>query len=461
MKQPLLIVDDEETIRTLLSMHFQELGYPVTTAETARQGLQSLPREQPCIIICDIKMPVHDGFWLLNQVREATKPQSISPVIFITGHGEKDCAIDAVNKGAFGYLEKPFDMNAIDNFVEQAAMAMETEFRAWQSNEIYTRTNEPTQTRRFLPNEDILKKLAPELETPVLITGESGTGKEVWARALHQLAGYQPETFVAINCAAMPSDLLESELFGHEKGAFTGAHQTKVGLAELAVQGTLFLDEIGDMDIKLQAKILRLLQERTFRRVGGKQEIPFQGRFLAATHKNLPELVLQKQFREDLYYRLSVVQVTLPALRDRADRVDLALSLWASLCQRRRNNRTLTQQERDYIQNHSWPGNIRELSNCLERSLILGTPIVAQSPDLPPTSDNLRLTDKNLEDLIHLLERSQREQNWKNAREELHLAIDKWLIMAAIKYSNNNKSAAAEKLGIDRTTINRILKKSA
>lgn len=448
----ILIVDDEEPIRTLLSTHFLNLGFEVTTVDSATAAAESIGKQEFDVVVSDIKMPKHDGFWLLDKIFTLEAPLCHLPMILITGHGEKDCAIQAVNKGAFGYIEKPFDLEHLDTLIEKAIENFQLSAQRWREREALKRqVQQDTHIPPFIPHRETLQRLAPERETPVLILGPSGSGKEVWAKNLHRQTQKTFDNFVAINCAAMPSELLESEIFGHEKGSFTGAHQAKAGLAELSSEGTLFLDEIGDMDLRLQAKILRFLQERCFRRVGGSREIHFKGRVVAATHRDLGLLSKEQKFREDLFYRLSVVTVSLPSLTERDDRLELAEFLWVQLGKRRGVVRALTMEEKAFITSYPWPGNVRELQNCLERAIIMNEPInaIRARAHLP---GSLSVTEKTQvtsdDDLSTLRRRLLNEAEMK----ALEIALQK---------TNGNKTKAAQLLGIDRTTLNRILKKVA
>jgi DNA-binding NtrC family response regulator len=375
-----LVVDDEATIRELVTGRLSRRGYACESAANGREALGKIAAFAPDVVVTDLRMPELDGFGLIRQLQV--------PSIIITGHGDKEAAIEAVAAGAFAFFEKPFDLDALELATRRAA-----EKRAWlheretllaqlkrltrlQNRELesFDRDVAPAfigEHPRILEIKELLARLARKPHASLLVLGETGTGKEVIARELHRSthgnAG-ERSPFLALNCSALPMDLLESELFGHEKGAFSGAVNTRVGLAEAVREGTLFLDEIGELDLRHQAKILRFVQEREFRRVGGNRTLTFAGRIVTATHRNLLERAKAGHFREDLYYRLSVVALTLPALRDRV--TDLGL-LARALCHKH-GLRGLSNESLLSAQAYEWPGNVRELNNWIERASILG-----------------------------------------------------------------------------------------
>ncbi len=411
-----MIVDDEESIRNLLKKKLEREGFEVLVADHAARGLdvieerrkEKLPEVNA--IVTDIKMPQMDGFEFLEAVQTAG---CLAPVIFITGHGDKACAIEALHKGAFDYVEKPFDMNDISLVVRRA---VEKDLMRRENHRLVDElkvVNKQLETKlevttnllgrdeahdksqaTLIGDSDALKNLKNTVRTiaegfrgdndpVVLITGESGVGKEMVARYIHDrifslrtphgktAGGNSP--FVAINCAAFPEQLLESELFGYEKGAFTGAQQRKLGLFELADGGTLFLDEIGEMDLRMQAKLLRVLQERVIRRLGGTQDIPVRPQIIAATNRDLASAVQGKTFREDLYYRLSTLPLVIPPLRSRSmDIAPLAKHFLESLSKgRTRDFQGFSHAALKAMDQYRWPGNVRELRSVIERAVIL------------------------------------------------------------------------------------------
>jgi two-component system response regulator AtoC len=392
-KQTILVVDDEESIRKLLRARFEREDFQVFAAENAEDALVQLrTRPEIAVVVTDIKMPGKSGIELLKEI----KSQQKSPkVIVMTGHGEKSTAIEALRLGASEYLEKPFEMEEMAHSVKRTY----NEFRLERENEDFVSRLEARVARVEGKNEDQywfvskakamepvnewLKVLQREsmrstnqtnVEEPAtLIVGESGTGKEGIARMIHAGSKRAKGPWIAVNCANFNDQLLESELFGHEKGAFTGATTQKRGLFELAKGGTLFLDEIGEMDIKLQAKILRVLQEKTFRRVGGSEDLKADVRFVAATNQNLSNYIAQGKFRDDLYHRVSRVIVDLPPLRTRTEDIIPMSELFfeRAFHSRGKKYEGMNADVKNMLQNYSWPGNVRELLNVVERAALL------------------------------------------------------------------------------------------
>ena len=379
-----LLAEDEENLGTLLEQFLAGRGHAVTVVRDGPAALQALRAEAFDVALLDIVMPEMDGLEVLRNVREDPTPPE---VIIITGNGTIETAITAMKLGAYDYLAKPYRMAEIDVLVR----------RAWEKKAL-AKENALLQSRlsRIADDGEILTNYAPmhavlslvervaRSDSPVLICGESGTGKELVARAIHRLSTRAEGTLVDINCAAISDNLLESELFGHEKGAFTGALSRKAGLFELAAGGTLFMDEIGELDPKLQGKLLRALETRSFFRVGGTQKVEVDVRIVAATNKDLERAVAENGFRSDLYYRINTISITLPPLRDRV--VDIPLLTEHFL---RRyggaNPPRLTDEAIEALQGYRWPGNIRELRNVIERAVLLANDGVITVQDLPLT----------------------------------------------------------------------------
>jgi len=399
----ILIVDDEETIRKLLSSALQRKGHEVVCVEDGYRACDVYPVFQPKVIISDIKMPKMTGFQMWEQLK--AKYKDLPPIIYITGHGEKSAAIESLRMGAFDYLEKPFDMNDFTHRFEAALKSgsMQEENRkltgelATANGKLAERLEARTELVHRIQHDEtktewklemlgtspsmkpVRDTISQLLKSPlgndvgVLITGPSGSGKEVAARLIHELSGRSKGPWVPVNCGALPETLIESELFGHEKGSFTGANGRKLGVFELADGGTLFLDEIGELPLNMQSKLLRALQEKSFRRVGGSEEVKVDVRIIAATNKDLRKGAADKTFREDLYYRLNTVQVHLPALRDRME--DLPYYTKALLAQVAKG---VAKAPREFLsdcfpllQNHDWPGNLRELKSVIQRAALL------------------------------------------------------------------------------------------
>ena len=372
-----LIVDDERAIRYSLKEILEMESYQVETAENGQEGLQKASKEKYDAVFCDIKMPVMDGTeMLVKMIEEGIE----SPVIMISGHADIDTAVDCIKKGAFDFIQKPLDINRIlitlKNATDKANLVTQTKIL---KKKIYGREmvgeSEPVEHLR-----DMIQKVAPT-GASVLITGPNGSGKELVAQSIYQLSERSMMPFVEVNCAAIPSELIDSELFGHKKGSFTSAIRDHKGKFEQADGGTIFLDEIGDMSLAAQAKVLRVLQERKLTPVGGDKEITVDVRVIAATNKDLKEEIAKGNFREDLYHRLSVIVLKVPALDERKEDIPLLIEHFSKQISSE-NGKPVREFEPAAItllKERSWPGNIRELRNVVERLLILGgSPVTAQ-----------------------------------------------------------------------------------
>jgi len=366
----ILVIDDERAIRNTLKEILSYEKYIVELAENAKQALDLIKNNEYDVILCDIKMPEMDGIELLPLLIDAHPD---SPVVMISGHGNIDTAVEAIKKGAYDFIEKPLDLNrlliTIRNAIEKSNLVIETKRLRKKVNSKYSIIGEsPAITRIF----NIIDKVAPT-EARVLITGSNGTGKELVARRLHDLSNRSNGTFVEVNCAAIPSELIESELFGHEKGAFTSAIKQRKGKFEQAEGGTLFLDEIGDMSLSAQAKVLRALQENEITRVGGEKPIKVDVRVVAATNKDLQKEIEAGNFREDLYHRLSVILIRVPSLNERLEDIPvLATYFIYQIC----NDygiplKTISAEAIQALKQINWTGNIREFRNVIERLIIL------------------------------------------------------------------------------------------
>lgn len=365
----ILVVDDERAIRDTIKEILQSENYRVSTADNASTAQQLLQQDSFDVALCDIKMPGIDGLELLDIIVQ----QFDMPVIMISGHGTIDTAVEAIKKGAFDYIEKPLDLNrllvAIRNAVDRGSLVKETKTlrkKIAKSYEIIGNSKPISDIK------EIITRVAPTAAR-VLITGENGTGKELVARQIHQLSQLENNSFVEVNCAAIPTELIESELFGHEKGAFTSAIKQRIGKFEQADGGTLFLDEIGDMSLSAQSKVLRALQENRITRVGGDKEIQVAPRILAATNKNLLEEIEKGNFREDLYHRLSVILIHVPPLRERTEDIPLLVDAFLTKISSEygKPKRKIDSAAIAYLEKMPWPGNIRELQNVIERLVIL------------------------------------------------------------------------------------------
>lgn len=366
----LLIIDDEPAIRRTLKDILENEGYSVDDAADGAEGLKKIQESEYDMVLCDIKMPKMDGIEVLEKVID----EGIDvPFVMISGHGTIDTAVDAIKKGAYDYISKPPDLNrllvTIRNAMDKSSLVTETKRLKKKVSKKYQMVGESEPINKI---RDMIDKVA-HTDARVLVTGENGTGKELVARALHEKSNRANAPLIEVNCAAIPSELIESQLFGHEKGAFTSAVKQKKGDFELADAGTLFLDEIGDMSLSAQAKVLRALQENKITRVGGDKEISVNVRVIAATNKNLKKEIEEGKFREDLYHRLGVILIQVPALRDRKDDIPLlANHFLAMICE----EHGMPQKEFDggalkALQDLPWTGNIRELRNVVERLVIL------------------------------------------------------------------------------------------
>lgn len=364
-KGKILVIDDEKSMNDILSILIEEEGYEATSAYDGKEGLEIIRKDIFDIVITDIRMPYHDGFEMLRTVREVS-PDTI--VLMITAYGTMEDAIEAMKLGAYDYIHKPFKIDEIrliiKNALEKRILSRQVKTLRSQIAQTYRLDNIIGKSPKM---QEILMSLPKVAETNsnVLVTGESGCGKELIAHAVHHLSKRADKEFVAVNCAAFPEGLLESELFGHMKGAFTGAATNKEGLFEVADQGVIFLDEIGDMPVSLQAKLLRVLEDGTFRRIGGLKDIKVDVRIVSATNKNLKEEVEAGNFRQDLFYRLNVINLHLSPLRERKE--DIPLLIECFMEKNKVAGKKLAPKAIDTLVHYPWPGNVRELKNTLER----------------------------------------------------------------------------------------------
>jgi two-component system nitrogen regulation response regulator NtrX len=366
----ILVIDDEKSIRNVLKDILGNEGYKVDEAADGEEGLKKFSETTYDVVLCDIKMPKLDGLEFLSK---ATEINAEVPIIVISGHGNIETAVDAVKKGAFDYISKPPDLNrlliTIRNATDKNVLVKETK----------TLRRKVSKVQEIIGNSEPIQKINDTIDkvaatdARVLITGENGSGKELVAKWLHEKSNRNTQQLVEVNCAAIPSELIESELFGHEKGSFTSAIKQRIGKFEQANGGTLFLDEIGDMSLSAQAKVLRALQEGKITRVGGDKEISVDVRVIAATNKNLLEEVEQKNFRLDLYHRLGVILIHVPSLNDRKDDIPLLVDKFLEdiAAEYGQAKKTIEKKAIEALQQHNWTGNIRELRNVVERLIIL------------------------------------------------------------------------------------------
>jgi len=365
----ILIIDDERAIRNALREILEYENYLVDEAEDGATGIELANKESYDVILCDIKMPKMDGIEVLENIQKTTD----APVVMISGHGTIETAVEAIRKGAYDFIAKPLDLNrlliTLRNAMDKSRLVTETKALKRKVSKQYEMIGESPAISKI---KEMIERVAPT-DARVLITGESGTGKELVARWLHEKSNRADGPFIEVNCAAIPSELIESVLFGHEKGSFTSAIKQRKGDFEQANNGTIFLDEIGDMSLSAQAKVLRALQENKIMRVGGEKDIPVNVRVLAATNKNLLDEIQNKNFREDLYHRLSVILIKVPSLNDREADIPLLANYFVEqICQN--NGRPpiqFTDEALEELKTIKWTGNIRELRNVVERLVIL------------------------------------------------------------------------------------------
>jgi nitrogen regulation protein NR(I) len=457
--QTILIVDDDKSIRYSLKRMLEE-KYACLTAQNGEEALLRLREDSPDLIIMDIKMPGRNGIEVLREVK-SVDPKSL--VILMTAYGTTETAIEAMKYGAFDYILKPFPIPQMKALVEKAIalrklMKEEVSFAPMPDKEGEEDRIVGTSPRM----QEIYKmigQVAPS-EVTVLLRGESGTGKELIARAIyhHSLRSTQP--FLPINCAAIPDTLLESELFGHEKGVFTGAISRRIGKLEQCHGGTIFLDEIGDMSLSTQAKLLRILQEKSFERLGGRETIRVDIRFIVATNKDLEEAISKGKFREDLYYRLNVVSIKIPPLRERKEDLPALVSYFLKKFNRELKKRVagMIPGAMGKVSFYSWPGNVRQLQNVLKRAMLLcqGEWILDDQLllEVEERRESEEVRDRRtLEDLLDSLFKELTEAPLVQEGRDMVSAIEKGLIIRALQKTNGNQVQAASLLGINRSTL--------
>jgi two-component system nitrogen regulation response regulator GlnG len=461
----ILIADDEDSLRWVLEKGFRGAGYQVTAVKDGAAALREVEGGPFDLIVLDVRMPGIDGLSLLKQVREK-RPDA--QVVIMTAHGTMETAVAAMQDGAYDYLAKPFDLDEALLLAERALTARRltqevTALRSglrevWEFGALVGR--HPTMQEVY----KAIGRVAGS-DVSVLLRGESGTGKEVVARALHHYSRRAGRPFVGISAAAIPATLLESELFGHEKGAFTDAKERRLGKLELAHGGSVFFDEIGDMPPELQVKLLRALQERTFERVGGHELIRMDVRVLAATHRDLEAMMKAGRFREDLFYRLNVVTLSLPALRDRRGDIPLLAEHFLAKYAETLGERVVAADAMDRLVGYDWPGNVRELENVIQRAMVMASAGVILPEHLPigPVSAAATVApDASLEDIIerkmHECVRGLRGHAAANLHALMVGLVEKPLLRAVMRETRGNQVRAAQLLGINRNTLRKKLK---
>ena len=441
---PVLVVDDEKNMRRSLETVLSDEGYAARVAESAEDALALASREEFFMVITDVRLGGMSGYELLKKIREQ-KPEL--PVLMLTAYATPKLAVEAIKAGAIDYLSKPFApeelLHAVARCAERHRLLRENAALRLRTDETFTLDQIVGESEKIRELRKLIQTVA-QTDARVLILGESGTGKELVAGALHGLSPRRHQNYVRINCAAIPETLLESELFGHERGAFTGAVKQKMGRVEEASGGTIFLDEIADMSKPLQAKLLRFLEDGSFTRVGGTQELRVNVRLIAATNRDIAGAITDGQFREDLFHRLNVVQFNLPPLRERGDDVQVLAEYFLKLFQPVMNKsvETISRGAHQKLLSHRWPGNIRELRNAIERGLILETTRELQASSLPDFHVESRLQkghavqvalDESLDDALGRIERE--------------------LITSALDQNNSSLTRAAERLKLTRHAL--------
>ena len=454
-QERILVVEDDASMKFFLSEAMRKEGYLVEATISGEEALEKITQDRFNLVILDLKLPSMDGMEVLANIK-VTNPEMA--VIMITAHGSKDIAIEAIRKGAYDYFSKPFDINEMRVVVKRALE------RGYLQDEI-RQLRETVEKRRGFYNivgsSKGMREVFDMAETvfdndiTVLITGESGTGKELIAEAIHYNSPRRAKPFVKLNCVAIPETLLESELFGYEKGAFTGATRQKLGKFELANQGTLLLDEIGDMSVATQAKLLRVLQEREVERVGGINPIKVDVRIMASTNQDLSQLVREQGFREDLYFRLNVLPIHIPSLRERREDIPLLVDHFVSLYKTKfhKDIEGFADDAMDLLINYSWPGNVRELENVVQRAFILSKERVIQEWSLPPEIRRQR------KEAFFDMEKLETDLPFNEKVEMVVGEVEKKLIIQAMDKVGWKREKGASLLGISLKTLYNKMKK--
>lgn len=450
--EAVLLVEDKPELRAMLRKALEKAGHAVDEAPDGTSAIDKVRNKRYLVVLTDLKLPGASG---LDVLREARHADPMIPVILITAYGSVEDAVTAMKDGAFDFIQKPVDLEHLKLLIARAARQQELLRENLLLREEYAeRYGFPRivgEDPSMQAASQMVQRVAPT-DSTVLLLGESGTGKELFARALHHLSRRRDCAFVALNCAAIPEGLVENELFGHERGAYTGAGARKIGKLELAHRGTIFLDEIGELPLAIQSKLLRVLEERRFERVGGTQAIDVDVRILVATNKNLQEAVAQKIFREDLYFRISSVPITIPPLRERGDDVILLAEHFLERFRRefRKPALEFTEASRARLRGHQWSGNVRELQNSIERAAILAdkNEISAEDLQLPlPRPRAKEMPGGMLNDNFL----------WDGPLEEVAQRavqhVERFKIEAALREAKWNKSRAAEQLGVSYKTL--------
>ena len=457
----LLVIDDEAGVRFSLKRTLTSHDVAVETAETGRLGLEALTKKLPDVILLDIRLPDMSGLDALSAIREIDQRL---PVVVITAHGTTDTAIEATKRGAFDYLLKPFDLPTLRGVVNRAIEASRLTRRPAL---VPSAENDSVSGDRIVGRSAVMQDVFKAIgrvagsDINVLLLGESGVGKELVARAIYQHSRRSTEPFLAINCAAIPETLLESELFGHEKGSFTGAERQRIGRFEQATGGTIFLDEIGDMSPAIQAKVLRLLQDQRFERVGGSETIQADVRVIAATNQNLPDLVAAGRFRQDLFYRLNTYTILLPPLRSRREDLPLLVEHFIKIFSPEVGKRVavVAPETLQILSSYPWPGNVRELQGVIKTALVNTTSDVLTPDGLPESithplvGESLDPIEKNVALDLMTYVRQMIANGDNHLYRKVQFAVDRAVFREVLDAVKGNQVEAARMLGISRTTL--------
>ena len=444
--EKILVVDDEELIRWSLKEELENEGYEVASAADGQQALKLFQEKSPDLTILDYKLPLIDGMEVLKRIRE-TNPDSL--VIMITAHGSIDSAVQATKLGAFHYIPKPFDLRELKLIIQKAfhTETLMNEVKRYREEIKKSFEHEKIigETPIISEIKKIIEKVATSQASTVLIQGESGTGKDLVARAIHMASSRFEEPFMEINCASLGENLIEIELFGHEKGAFTDAKSIKKGLFEIAKGGTIFLDEISEMSISTQAKLLKAIENKRFKRLGGTEDITINSRIIAATNKVLKKEVEKGNFREDLYFRLMVIPITIPPLRERKEDIRLLVKFFIEKFNKefRKKIKGMSKRVESLFNQYPWPGNVRELKNVIERITILENDDMILEDYLPKEIQNYSKYSERSTDVDFKLPNNGLDLN----------TVEKNFIEQALKITQGNQTKAAELLGISRHTL--------
>ena len=454
------VIDDDRSIRWVLEKAFKQADFQVESFENAEGVLSALKNAQPDTIVTDIRMPGMDGFGLLEKLQQDYKA---IPVIIMTAHSDLDSAVSAYEGGAFEYLPKPFDVDEAVELVQRALSLRKTEKARHDDQEQLNVT--PEIIGEAASMQEVFRAIGrlSRSNITVMINGASGTGKELVAQALHRHSPRADKPFIALNTAAIPKDLLESELFGHERGAFTGAQAQRVGRFEQADGGTLFLDEIGDMPAELQTRLLRVLSDGEFYRVGGRSAIKVDVRIIAATHQDLEKRVQEGLFREDLFHRLNVIRIHMPTLSERKEDIALLSSYFLKRAAQELNveKKTLDPESEIFLSKQPWPGNVRQLENVCRWLTVMSPAQVVHIEDMPPElqdTDFEEVANSSWEDALKLWLNSQLSAGAENVLDTLMPNMERIMIEVALKHTGGRKQDAARLLGWGRNTLSRKIK---